>query len=327
MIGHSSQRRAIDIHRSCEERTATMPARDSRNIIFIAIIANLAIAGLKLFAAIVTKSSAMMAEAIHSAADTGNELLLLLGMRRSARPADALHPFGHGKALYFYSLLVAVYIFAFGGGLSIYEGMSRLRHPVLPEHVIWNYLVLTGAAAFEFYSWQVAYRDLRSRKDADETVFDEIIGSKDPTVFTVFLEDSAGLAGTVLAFFGILLSRVFNNPHFDAITSIFIGILLALVALLLGRETGALLLGERTNRARIRKMKQIIVDDPAVERVGKLLTMQMGPQQALLTVEIRFQRTLDILQVESAIERIKERIRQKEPTVEKIFIDPDSFPM
>jgi divalent metal cation (Fe/Co/Zn/Cd) transporter len=123
------------------------------------------------------------------------------------------------------------------------------------------------------------------------------------------------------------MSRVFNNPHFDSSASILIGILLALVALLLGRETGALLLGERTNRARIRKMKQIIVDDPAVERVGKLLTMQMGPQQALLTVEIKFQRTLDILQVESAIERIKERIRQQEPTVEKIFIDPDPFPM
>lgn len=147
-----------------------MPARDSRKIIFIAIIANLAIAGLKLFAATVTKSSAMLAEAIHSAA-------------------------------------------AFGGGLSIYEGMSRPRHPILPEHVMWNCLVLAGAAAFEFYSWQVSYRELRTRKDPDETVFDEIIGSKDPTVFTVFLEDSAGLAGTVLAFLGILMSRVFNNPH------------------------------------------------------------------------------------------------------------------
>ena len=140
-----------------------MPARDSRKIIFIAIIANLAIAGLKSLAATVTKSSAMLAEAIHSAADTGNELLLLLGMRRSARPADALHPFGHGKALYFYSLLVAVYIFAFGGGLSIYEGMSRLRHPILPEHVMWNYLVLAGAAAFEFYSWQISYRGAAHR--------------------------------------------------------------------------------------------------------------------------------------------------------------------
>jgi cation diffusion facilitator family transporter len=304
-----------------------MPDRNSRKVIFGAIIANLAIGGLKFVAAIVTRSSAMLAEAVHSAADTGNELLLLLGMRRSARPPDALHPFGHGKVLYFYSLLVAVYIFAFGGGLSIYQGMSRLRHPILPEHVIWNYLVLAGAATFEFYSWQVSYSELRSRKDSNETIFDEIIGSKDPTVFTVFLEDSAGLVGTFLAFVGILLSRALNNPYFDPIASILIGILLAMVALLLGRETGALLVGERTNRARIQKMKQIIVDDPAVERVGKLFTMQMGPQQALLTVEIRFQRTLDVLQVESAIHRIKERIRQQEPTMERIFIDPDQAPI
>lgn len=284
-----------------------MRPRSSRKITLAAIIANVSIAGLKFAAAMVTK--------------------LLLGMRRSARPADALHPFGHGKVLYFYSLLVAVYIFAFGGGLSIYQGISRLRHPMSPEHVTWSYLVLAGAAAFEFYSWQVSYRELRSRKDPNETVFEEIVGSKDPTVFTVFLEDSAGLVGTFLAFLGIFLGRILHNPYFDPSASILIGVLLAMVALLLVRETGALLVGERTNRARIRKMKQIIVDDPAVERVGKLFTMQMGPQQALLTVEIRFQRTLDILQVESAIHRIKERLRQQEPTVERIFIDPDPSPV
>ena len=141
-----------------------MPARDSRKIIFAAIFANLAIAGIKSAAAIMTKSSAMLAEAIHSAADTGNELLLLLGLRRSARPADALHPFGHGKVLYFYSLLVAVYIFAFGGGFSIYQGISRLRHPLMPEHATWNYVVLAGAAAFEFYSWFISYQELRRSK-------------------------------------------------------------------------------------------------------------------------------------------------------------------
>jgi cation diffusion facilitator family transporter len=303
-----------------------MPARESRTIVFVAIAANLAIAALKFVAAVLTKSSAMWAEAIHSTADTGNELLLLLGMRRSARPADALHPFGHGKVLYFYSLLVAVYIFAFGGGLTIYEGIWRLRHPVAPEHVIWNYLVLAGAAMFEFYSWRVSYQELGRRKDPHETVFDEIIGSKDPTVFTVFLEDSAGLVGTFLAFLGILLSSATHNSHFDALASILIGVLLASIAVFLGRETGALLVGERTNRARIRKMKRIIVNDPAVERVGNLFTMQMGPQQALLTVEIRFRRTLDILQVESAVQRIKKDIHREEPSVERIFIDPDPTP-
>jgi cation diffusion facilitator family transporter len=303
-----------------------MPWRESKKVVYAAIAANVAIASCKFVAAAVTGSSAMMAEAVHSTVDTGNELLLLLGIERSARPADSLHPFGHGKVLYFYSLLVAVYIFAFGGGLTVYRGILHMRHPALPQNVSWNYAVLAGAAAFECVSLRISYRELLRRKDPDESVFDEIIGSKDPTVFTVFLEDSAGLIGTVLAFFGILLATVFQNAYLDPLASILIGILLALVAVLLGRETGALLVGERTNRARIRKMKHIITEDPAVERVGRLLTMQMGPQQALLTVEVRFRRKLDIQQVENAISRIKRRIRDEEPAVERIFIDAESRP-
>ena len=303
-----------------------MNSPGSKKVVFAAILANLAIASFKFVAAAFTRSSAMFAEAVHSTADTGNELLLLLGMRRSARPADSLHPFGHGKALYFYSLLVAVYIFALGGGLTVYQGISHLQHPALPERVGWNYLVLAGAAAFEFYSWRISYRELLRRKDADESVFDEIIGSKDPTIFTIFLEDSAGLIGAAIAFLGILLGHAFHNPYMDPVASILIGLLLASVAVLLGRETGALLVGERTNRSRIRTMRQIISSDPAVQRVGELLTMQMGPQHALLTVEIRFHRTLDIQQVESAIARIKSNIRQREPAVGRIFIDPEPFP-
>jgi cation diffusion facilitator family transporter len=304
----------------------TTSSRESKKVIYAAIVANVAIAGLKFVAAAFTKSSAMMAEAVHSSVDTGNELLLLFGIKRSTRPADALHPFGHGKVLYFYSLLVAVYIFALGGGLAVYQGISRIRHPVLPDNVGWNYIVLAGAAAFEAYSWRISHRELRRSKDFHETILDEIIGSKDPTIFTVFLEDSAGFIGTVLAFLGILLGTIFKSAYLDPAASILIGILLAFVAVLLGRETGALLVGERTNRTLIRNMKQIITDDPAVERVGELLTMQMGPQRALLNVEIRFQRTLDIRQVEAAIARIKSRIQEKEPAMERIFIDPDPFP-
>src|SRR5215471_16308001 len=206
-----------------------------------------------------------MAEAVHSTVDAGNELLLLLGMKRSRRPADALHPYGYGKALYFYSLLVAVYIFALGGALAVHRGVVHLRSPTLPENVGWNYAILALAPAFEFYSWRVSYRELRWRKDPDEGVFDEIVGSKDPTIFTVFLEDSAGLIGTVLAFLGIFLGATFHNPYFDPAASILIGFLLAGVALLLGRETGALLIGERTNRARIRKIRKILNNDPTVE--------------------------------------------------------------
>jgi cation diffusion facilitator family transporter len=302
-----------------------MATRESKGVIYAAIIANVAIAICKFVAAAITHSSAMLAEAFHSTADTGNELLLLWGIKRSARPPDSLHPYGHGKALYFYSLLVAIYIFGVGGGLAIYEGVSHLKRPEIPTHPAWNYAVLALAAAFDFYSWRISYRELRSRKDPEESIWDEIIGGKDPTVFTVFLEDSAGLLGVVLAFLAIFLGRQFNNPYFDPIASIVIGSVLAVIAVFLGRESGALLVGERTNRARIDKLRDIITADSAVERVGDLLTMQLGPEQVLLNVDIQFRRNLGLQQLESAIDRIEARIRQEQPSVQRIFIEAESF--
>ena len=150
-------------------------------------------------------------------------------------------------------------------------------------------------------------------------------GSKDPTVFTVFLEDSAGLIGTFLAFLGIFLGRMLHNPYFDPIASITIGFLLAAVAILLGRESGALLLGERTNRARVRRLRQIIVADSSVEEAGELLTMQMGADQVLLTAGIRFHRGLTVETLELAIARLETHIRLKEPTIKKVFLEPDSL--
>ncbi len=302
-----------------------MPLRSAKKVLVVAIIANLAIAICKYVAAVFTGSSAMFAEAFHSTADTGNEFLLLIGMKRSTRPPDSLHPFGHGKVLYFYSLLVAIYIFSFGGGLALHQGISHLRHPEAPAHVGWNYIVLALAAAFDFYSWRISYQELLARKDPDESTWDEIIGSKDPTIFTVFLEDSAGLVGAALAFLGIFLGRLLHNPYLDPIASILIGLLLVGVALVLGRESGALLVGERTNRARIRRVRQIIQADPSVEGVGDLLTMQLGPNQVLLTVDIRFRRGLDVQQLEAAIDRLESRIRQEEPTIQRIFIEAHSL--
>jgi len=302
-----------------------MATRESKGVIYAAIIANIAIAVCKFAAAMVTGSSAMLAEAFHSTADTGNELLLLWGIKRSARPPDSLHPYGHGKVLYFYSLLVAVYIFGVGGGLAVHEGISHLKHPEIPSHPGWNYAVLALAAVFDFYSWRISYRELRARKDPNESTWDEIKGGKDPTVFTVFLEDSAGLFGVFLAFLAIFLGRQFNNPYLDPIASIVIGLVLAVLAVFLGRESGALLVGERTNRARIERLNEIIRADPTVEEVGDLLTMQLGPEQVLLTVNIQFRRKLTLEQLESAIERIEARIRQEQPSVQRIFIEAESF--
>jgi cation diffusion facilitator family transporter len=302
-----------------------MATRESKGVIYAAIVANVAIAICKFVAAAITGSSAMLAEAFHSTADSGNELLLLLGIKRSARPPDALHPYGHGKALYFYSLLVAVYIFGVGGGLAVYEGVSHLKHPEIPTHPGWSYAVLALAAVFDFYSWRISYRELRARKDPNESTWDEIIGGKDPTVFTVFLEDSAGLLGVLLAFLAIFLGRQLNNPYLDPVASIVIGLLLAVLAVFLGRESGALLVGERTNRASIERLNEIIRADTAVEEVGDLLTMQLGPEQVLLTVNIQFRRKLTLEQLESAIERIEARIRREQPSVQRIFIEAESF--
>ena len=302
-----------------------MSTQESKKVIYAAIAANVAIAICKYAAAAFTGSSAMLAEAFHSTADSGNELLLLFGIKRSQRPADELHPYGHGKALYFYSLLVAVYIFGIGGGLSIHDGITHLRNPQPTGHPGWNYAVLGFATVFEFYSWIISYRELRARTDHDESTWEEIITSKDPTVFTVFLEDCAGLIGALLAFLGIFLGRMFNKPYLDPVASILIGLLLAAMAIFLGKESGALLIGERTNRGRIRRVRKIITDDPSVDKVGDLLTMQLGPSQVLLTVNIQFQRGLDIHQLELAIERIEKCIRKKEPMVERIFIEAESF--
>jgi cation diffusion facilitator family transporter len=302
-----------------------MRSASSTRVIYVAIASNLAIAACKYVAAGVTGSAAMWAEAFHSTADSGNELLLLWGIRRSARPPDSLHPFGHGKVLYFYSLLVAVYIFGIGGVLAVRQGVVRFRQPEQFTHVGWNYIVLATAFALDFYSWRISYKELLARKDPDESTWQEIIGSKDPTVFTVFLEDSAGMAGTALAFLGIFFAHVLGHPYFDALASIFIGILLAGVAALLGRESGALLVGERTNRSRIRRIRAIICADDSVDNVGDLLTMQLGPDQVLLNVDIRFNRGLGVQELELAIDRIEKNIRQSDSTVQRIFIEVDSL--
>lgn len=297
----------------------------SRKVVYAATAANIAIAACKYVAAAFTGSPAMLAEAFHSTADAGNELLLLLGMKRSARPADALHPFGHGKVLYFYSLLVAIYIFLIGAGVAVYHGISHLAHPTPSTALAWNYVVLALAFSFEFYSWRISYRELKSRKDPGENIWEEIRGSKDPTIFTVFLEDSAALVGILLAFLGIWLGDLLQQPYLDPLASILIGVLLAMVAVVLGRESAALLVGERTNRATIREARRIISADPAVEDVGELLTMQLGPDQVLLAADIKFRRNLTVEQLESAIDRIEESIRRQTPSVDRIYLEVDSL--
>jgi cation diffusion facilitator family transporter len=302
-----------------------VPSNSSRKVVLVAVITNLAIAICKFIAALLSGSSAMLAEAFHSTADTGNEILLWVGMKRSERAPDALHPFGHGKVLYFWSLIVAVFIFGVGGTLGFYEGLSRVLKPQEVRYSVWNYVVLAVAFVLDFYSWKISSRELFARRKPDEGVWDVIRKSKDPTVFTVFLEDAAGMLGSVIAFLGIFLSRWLRSPYYDAASSMLIGVLVGAMGLFLAKESGALLVGESASPAKVDKIRRIIQSEPAVDQVGDILTMQLSPDQVLVAVAIRFHHGPSVRDLEATIDRLERRIQSEESTIKRIFIEADAL--
>jgi cation diffusion facilitator family transporter len=209
--------------------------------------------------------------------------------------------------------------------LAAHQGISRILHPEPPLHAEWNYVVLAAAFFFEGYSWRISRQELMKHRAAGETAWQRVLRSKDPTIFTIFLEDTAALIGIAIAFLGILFGHLFRNPYVDPAASILISIILVELAVLLARESGALLIGESANPAKIRRMREIIRSDKAVEGVGDLLTMHLGPEQVLLAVDIKFRSGLNVRELEAAIDRIEERIRQSDPTVHRIFTEAESL--
>ena len=205
------------------------PKSESRSAIVVAILGNVAIAVTKFFAAFMTGSSAMVSEGIHSFVDTGNGALMLLGLRQSQKPPDTEHPFGHGKELYFWSLIVSFGIFAVGCGMSVYEGLTHLLHPEPITNAFWNYVVLGFAFLFEGISWLFGWRAFRVAKGR-RGILQAIHESKDPSTFLVFLEDSAALTGLVIAAVGIFFGRLLNNPYADGVASVLIGLLLGMIS-------------------------------------------------------------------------------------------------
>ena len=293
----------------------------SRKVIYAAIVANLGIAAAKFIVAAITGSAAMLAEGIHSAVDTGNEFLLLVGERNSEKPPDKRHPFGYGKALYFWALLVALSVFSLGGGLSIYHGISALRHPEPLEDPMWNYVVLGVSACFEGYSWNVSRKALNKRRKAGASLWQTVHASKDASVFTVFIEDTAALIGLAIAAIGITLGHVFDSPYFDPAASVLIGVLLVGAAFALARETGALLVGEGIGTDATRRVCELLRADPSIEDVGKLLSMQLGPDEVLLTAAVRFNRGMRIDEVEAAIERLEKAVAAAYPAIRHIYFE------
>ena len=297
---------------------------ESNNAIYAAIVANLAIAATKFTAAAFTGSSAMISEGIHSLVDTGNGGLLLLGQRRSKKPPDAEHPFGYGKELYFWALMVAIVIFAVGGGISAYEGLLHILHPVPQENPLWNYIVLTLAFVFESVSLFIAVRSFMRIKGGAPW-WKAIQRSKDPTMFTVLFEDSAALLGLLVAIAGVYLAHRFNNPYFDGGASVVIGILLAAVAGLLGYETKGLLIGEGADRETLEDIRRLVESDPGVERLNRSLTMHFGPDTVLLAMDIQFRHNLSAAEVEKTVDRIEANILQHHAEIKHIFIEADSL--
>jgi len=296
---------------------------ESRRAIFAAIVGNLAIAATKFIAALISGSSAMLSEGIHSLVDTGNGLLMLLGFRKSQKPADAAHPFGHGKELYFWSLVVAILIFALGGGMSVYEGVTHLFHPQVHAS-IWNYIVLGFAIIFESGSFYFAYRAFRQELGG-QGVLEAIRTSKDPTTFTILFEDTAALLGLVVAFLGIFLGHQLNNPYLDGVASIIIGAILAVVAVFLAYESKGLLIGEGVDPKTLASIRTIARDDPAVAEVRKSLTMHFSPDEVLLTLDLGFKKHLTAEKIATAVNRLEKKIRDKHPEIKHIFIEAKSL--
>ena len=296
----------------------------AKKTIYAAMAANFAIAIIKFVAASITGSSAMLSEGIHSVVDTGNELLLLLGIRLSKKPADDSHPFGYGQELYFWTLIVALFIFAIGGGMSIYEGINHVRHPEPLTDPFWNYVVLGLAVVFEGYSWNVALQAFLANKGQD-SFWKAIRASKDPTIFTILFEDTAALIGLVVAFLGVLSGHLLGNVYLDGLASIIIGIILCGVAILLASESKGLLIGEGASTITVASIRQITNDDPAVAKVLKILTLHFGPEEILLNLEIEFVEDLETEELAIAVERLESSISTQHAEVQNIFIEAKSI--
>ena len=299
-------------------------AAESKKAVVAAIIGNLAIAVIKFIAAAMTGSSAMISEGIHSVVDTGNGGLLFYGLKRGARQADEHHPFGHGMEVYFWSLIVAVSIFGIGGGMSIYEGITHIQHPVKLEDPTINYIVLALAMAFESYSFSVAWRVFRKTKGSRRTL-SAIHHGKDPSLFTVLFEDTAALLGLAVAFVGIFLSHQLEEPVIDGMTSVAIGCILIAAALWLAYESRSLLVGEAADPELVATVREIALADPAVTGLGVVLTMHLGPDDVLLNIEVQFTPGLPAEDIHAVVHRIEERITDSYPEVSRIFIEVESL--
>lgn len=296
-----------------------MAARESKIVVYAALAGNVAIALTKFAAFALTGSSAMLTEAVHSTVDTGNQGLLLYGMRRAARPPSPSHPFGHGMEIYFWAFVVALMIFALGGALSIYEGVLKVIEPRPITRAWINFVVIGLSAVFEGASLSVAMREFSSVRHG-APLFLSIRRSKDPNIFAVLLEDGAALIGLTFAALGVLGSAVFGWLVADGLASITIGLLLVAVAAFLANETRSLLTGEAASPRTIAAVRALLEADPRVESVAEILSMHLGPQEILLGVTLDWRDDARATEIEEGSDLFARRIREIDPRITRVFV-------
>lgn len=294
----------------------------SKKVVYAALIGNGCIAILKFIVAVLSRSSVLLAEAFHSVADTGNQALLLFGMKRSQRPPDEKHPFGYGKAQYFWSFVVANMLFMVGAVAAVFEGAKKIRHPHPLERTHLIYIVLGISIVIESVSFGIAVREFLRQK-THKTVWGEIRESKDSSLIVVLLEDSAAMVGLFIALVGTYLVQVTGNPLIDGIASILIGVLLAFVAVFLANEVRKLLIGESASDENLSLIRKTVEGFPEVQSIGEISTMHMGPDDILLAINVDFQDDISAQNLEGVIDQMERRIREKVPKVKQIFIEAD----
>ncbi|HXF15728.1 MAG TPA: cation diffusion facilitator family transporter [Burkholderiales bacterium] len=296
-------------------------AAETTQSVVAAIVGNLLVTATKLVAAAFSGSSAMLSEAIHSLVDSGNGVLMLYGMRRSLKPPDEHHPLGYGHELYFWTLVVGILIFGLGGGMSIVTGIMHMIGGKAPEAAWWSYAVLGAAGIFEGSSWYFGWKAFRKEQRQGRGIMETIVVSKNPTTFSVLLEDTAALLGLVLAFAGIYFSALFNLPWLDGAASVLIGVLLCVSAVIMVYESMGLLVGEGMEPATLAELRRIVAADPAVQQVNHLLTLYLGPEDVLLAIDLRFRPDTDVHDIRAAVARFRKAIQDRYPRIRRICLD------
>jgi cation diffusion facilitator family transporter len=293
----------------------------SKTAILAALAANLGIAVIKFVASWFTGSSAMLAEGIHSLVDTVNEWLLLLGLRKSQQPANEQRPFGYGRELYFWSFMVAIFIFSIGGGLSLYEGVEHIRHPTPLQDPTWNYVVLGLAFCFDGASFLVARRTFNAQRGR-QTFWAAFRDSKDPSTFVVLFEDASDLLGLIIAFLGVFLSHLLHEPALDGVASILIGLLLLVVAWLLLRETKSLLMGEVATPAMLEQLTALVRAESSVVNTAPPLSSYLSPHELLIVLRVEFEAKIPAAELTQTVARLHTSVKEAFPDVQHLFIEP-----